>query len=95
MGQLYDIIQRHIDAQPYGTSVRKVAEALGVSPTTVTNWREPKELLKKEHLEAIARVTGTPYREVLAALLADIDYAPAWSPETKPGTDVTNKSSAS
>lgn len=74
MGQLYDIIQRHIDAQPYGASVRSVAKALGVTPTTVGNWREPRELVKKEHLEAIARVTGTPYREVLAALLVDIGY---------------------
>lgn len=74
MGQLYDIIQRHIDAQPYGASVRSVAKALGVTPTTVGNWREPRELIRKEHLEAIARVTGVPYREVLAALLQDIGY---------------------
>lgn len=74
MGRLYDIIQAHIDAQPHGTSVRRVAKAMGVSPTTVKNWREPKELLRKEHLEAIARVTGTPYREVLSALLVDIGY---------------------
>ena len=87
MGQLYDIIQRHIDAQPYGTSVRRVADALGVSPTTVANWREPTKLIAKEHLEAIARVTGTPYRVVLDALLADIDYAehPPEAPETEVG----------
>lgn len=77
MGQLYDIIQRHIDAQPYEVSVRQVARALGVTPTTVANWREPTQLIRKDHLEAIARVTGTPYREVLAALLADIGYDPA------------------
>lgn len=81
MGKLYDIIQAHIDAQPYEVSVRQVARALGVTPTTVKNWREPRELLKKEHLEAIARVTGTPYRDVLAALLVDIGYqTPAADP---------------
>lgn len=74
MGKLYDIIQTHIDAQPYEVSVRQVAKALGVTPTTVANWREPTQLVRKDHLEAIARVTGTPYREVLAALLADIGY---------------------
>ena len=74
MGRLYDIIQAHIDAQPYGTSVRKVAEAIGVSPTTVANWREPKQLPKKEHLEAIARVTGTPLRDVFYAAGVDTGY---------------------
>lgn len=74
MGKLYDIIQAHIDAQPYGTSVRKVAEAIGVSPTTVANWRNPKELPKKEHLEAIARVTGVPARDVFYAAGVDTGY---------------------
>ena len=39
MGQLFDIIQEHMDAQPYGVSQRKIAERLGVSPTTLKNWR--------------------------------------------------------
>lgn len=94
MGQLYDIIQRHIDEQPYEVSVRQVARALGVSPTTVGNWREPKELLKKEHLVGIAKLTGTPYRIVLEALLADIDYttpAPP-APPTPPPTEHNSKS---
>ncbi len=74
MGRLHDIIQAHIDAQPYGTSVRKVAEAIGVSPTTVGNWRNPKELPRKEHLEAIARVTGRPYDDVFYAAGVDAGY---------------------
>lgn len=74
MGKLYEIIQAHIDAQPYDVSVRQVAKAIGVTPTTVANWREPKELPKKEHLEAIARVTGTPYRYVFYAAGVDCGY---------------------
>lgn len=75
MGELYAIIERHIASlHPYEPSVRKVAEQLGVSPTTVGNWRTPTKLIDKDHLQAIARVTKTPYREVLAALLADIGY---------------------
>lgn len=74
MGKLYDIIQTHIDAQPYEVSERQVALALGVTPTTMANWREPKRLVSKSNLEAIARVTGVPYLRVLDALLQDIDY---------------------
>lgn len=75
MGRLYDIIQAHIDAQaPYKPSVRQVAIQLGVSPTTVANWRNPKELPRAEHLEAIARVTGVPVREVFYAAGVDAGY---------------------
>ena len=74
MGRLYDIIQAHLDAQPYKTSVRQVAQALEVSPTTVANWRTLRELPKKEHLEAIARVTGTSYDAVFYAAGVDTGY---------------------
>lgn len=84
MGQLYDIIQRHIDAQPYGVSERQVAKVLGVTQTTLSNWRTPRRLIDKEHLLSIARVTHMPYQRVLDALLHDIGYLteePASPPE--------------
>lgn len=72
MGRLYDIIQGHIDAQaPYPPSVRQVALQLGVSPTTVANWRHIKQVPKREHLEALARVTGTPLQQVFEAAIFD------------------------
>lgn len=74
MGKLYGLIQAHIDAQPYGVSERQVARAIGVTQTTLANWREPKRLIAKEHLLAISRVTGVPYLRVLDALLDDIGY---------------------
>ena len=74
MGRLYDIIQAHIDAQQHGTSVRKVALAIGVSPTTVSNWRNITELPSRENLEAIARVTGSTYEEVFYAANLDAGY---------------------
>lgn len=74
MGRLYDLIQAHIDAQPYGVSERQVALKIGVTQTTLSNWREPKKLIGKEHLKAISRVTGVPYARVLDALLEDIGY---------------------
>lgn len=74
MGRLYDIIQAHIDAQQHGTSVRKVALAIGVSPTTVSNWRNITELPSRENLEAIARVTGAKYDDVFYAASVDAGY---------------------
>lgn len=72
MGRLYDIIQAHIDAQaPYPPSVRQVALQLGVSPTTVANWRHIKQVPKREHLESVARVTGTPLQQVFEAAIFD------------------------
>lgn len=74
MGQLWDLIQEHIDSQPYPPSERQIARKLGVSQTTLANWRTPRRLVAKEHLVAIAALTRVPYRRVLDALLADIDY---------------------
>lgn len=74
MGRLYDIIQTHMDSQPYGASQRQVASKLGVSPTTLKNWRAPRELIDKRHLVAISDLTGVPYVRVLDALLDDIGY---------------------
>lgn len=80
MGKLYDLIQEHIDAQPYEVSARQVAKAIGVTQTTLSNWREPKTVIAKKHLLSIARVTRNPYHRVLDALLEDIDLLDAGPP---------------
>jgi transposase len=87
MGRLYDLIQAHIDAQAYPPSPRQVAKMIGVTQTTLTNWRTPKQLIDRSHLEAIARVTGVPYIRVLDALLEDIGYIPAAPNKTPPEAD--------
>lgn len=74
MGQLFDIIQKHIDAQPYEVTLAQVAKKVGVSRQTIANWRTPTKLIAKRHLVAIAEVTGVPYQRVLDALLEDIGY---------------------
>lgn len=89
MGKLYDLIQEHIDAQQYPPSERQVARELGVTQTTLSNWRSPKKLIAKEHLLAVARVTRNPYARVLEALLEDIGYRDATSPtDPPPGREV-------
>lgn len=91
VGQLYDIIQSHIDSQPYHVTDRQVAKRLGVSQTTLSNWRTPKRLIDKEHLQAIARLTNVPYLRVLDALLADIGYISEDPPAEPPEPDARRK----
>ena len=74
MGQLFDLIQGHIDAQPYDVTLAQVARKVGVSRQTISNWRSPTKLIDKEHLLALSKVTGVPYLRVLDALLQDIGY---------------------
>lgn len=74
MGRLFDILQAHVDAQPYEVSWADVARKIGVSRQTVLNWREPNRLIQREHLRRISEVTGVPYLRVLDALLKDIGY---------------------
>lgn len=74
MGKLWDIVQAHIDAQPYGVSQRRLAASLGISPTALGNWREPKALPDPVNLHALATLTGTPYSRVLDAALEDAGY---------------------
>jgi transcriptional regulator with XRE-family HTH domain len=74
VGRLHDLLAEHLDAQPYPVSQRQLAHRLGVAPSTIDNWRRPRELVAKEHLVRIAEVTGLGYTEVLEALLHDIGY---------------------
>lgn len=76
MGKLYELIQAHMDAQPYEVRPADVARALGVSRQTVLNWREPSSLIGFKNLTAIANLTGVPYIRVLDANLEDIGYIP-------------------
>ena len=87
MGKLYDLIQEHIDSQQYPPSERQVARELGVTQTTLSNWREPRKLIAKEHLLSIARVTRNPYAVVRDALLHDIGYLDAATPPPPPTED--------
>jgi transcriptional regulator with XRE-family HTH domain len=74
VGLLWDIVQHHIDSAPYPPSIRQIARKIGVSPTTVSDWRRLRALPSKENLRALAELTGTPYEQILDAALRDTGY---------------------
>lgn len=74
MGKFYDLIQHHIDTQPYEVHERQIAKRLGVSQTAMTNWQHPKRLIAKRHIVAVAELAGVRYGRALDALLEDIGY---------------------
>lgn len=75
MGRLFEIVEEYRSRfAPHEPSYSQVAEQVGVSRQTLSNWREPTKLVDKEHLVGLSRVTGVPYSRVLDALLQDIGY---------------------
>lgn len=74
MGKFYDLIQQHIDDQPYKVHESAIAKRLGVTQTTLTNWRKPKQLIDKRHIIAVAELAGVRYEKARDALLEDIGY---------------------
>lgn len=73
-GRLWELIENHRNSQPYPPSYRQIAYRLGVSPSTVTNWKNPKVLPDREHLEALAKLVGLDYPTVLTIALGDTRY---------------------
>jgi hypothetical protein len=75
MGQLWELVQAHIDR--HGVSERALARKLGYSSSGVfSNWREPRQLPSEQALARFAGLSGTPYQRVLDAALTDTGYLP-------------------
>lgn len=75
MGRMFDLVEAYRDRYaPHEPTYSRIAEQVGVSRQTLLNWQSPTKLIDKEHLTALAKVTGVPYERVLDALLEDIGY---------------------
>lgn len=74
-GRLWAILQAHVDSQVYPPSRRQLARKLDVAPQTLNNWYNGLSAMPlREHLQAVADLTNTPYRDVLRAALLDAGY---------------------
>ena len=76
MGAYWDLIQRELDRERFDVSDRKLALRLGVSPSTIKNWRDGiNRLPDQKNLRAVADFTGTAYEDVLLIALSETGHA--------------------
>lgn len=76
MGAFWDIIQGELNRERFTVSDRKLADRLGVSPSTIANWRSGlTDLPSIKNLRAVADFAGRSYEDVLMAALADTGHA--------------------
>lgn len=73
-GHLWAIVQEWLDSMPYPPSQRRLATRLGVSPTTVSDWKYGTGFPAPDRLKALAAEIGVPYERVLDAVLKDRGY---------------------
>lgn len=76
MGAFWNIIQAELDRERFKVSDRAVALKLGVSPTTIANWKDGLSRLPEErNLRAVADFTGLSYEEVVLTALSETKQA--------------------
>jgi transcriptional regulator with XRE-family HTH domain len=73
-GHLWTVVQEWLDSLTYPPSQRKLAARLGVSPTTVSDWKYGEGWPSPGHLTRLAEEIGVPYERVLDAVLKDRGY---------------------
>src|SRR5688500_7614946 len=86
MGELGELIEQWRSKQPYRPSDRKMAERLGVSPSTIGDWIRGT-VPGPEKLAALAAEMHYPYRRLLDAVMVDLGYLPEPGVERSPVTE--------
>lgn len=72
MGRVWELIDAHRNSGPFKPpSLRDIAKAIGVSPSTPGNWRDSKSLPERRYVPAIAKFINKSEDVVYAAWLAD------------------------
>jgi len=76
MGAFWDLIQTEVDRERFHVSDRQVALRLGVSPSTIKNWRDGlRRLPDEKNLRSVADFTGNAYEDVLLTALSETGHA--------------------
>lgn len=71
VGHVWNLIDAHMKSGPYDASLRKVALRLGVSPSTLGNWRDDITLPEQRFLSRIAELVGVSEAVVFDAWSED------------------------
>jgi transcriptional regulator with XRE-family HTH domain len=87
--RLWRLVQDYLDRQPFPPSDRRLAQRVGVSPTTIGSWRrgELTQTPKVDNLDRLADLIGVPYRTVHRAAALDAGLR-----IEDPGSDVSSVS---
>lgn len=73
MSQVYDVLQRWIDAQRIPPTQAQLARLLGVSRGTISNWKADT-VPRPAQVDTIVERTGISKPELLTAVLRDLGY---------------------
>lgn len=73
-GQLWRLVQEWMDSIPYPPSQAKLAGRVGVSRSTMSDWKYRRGFPSPGNLKTLANEIGVPYELVLDAVLQDRGY---------------------
>lgn len=73
-GHLWAVIQEWMDAMPYPPSQGRLADRLGISRSSMTDYKFARSMPSPDFLHALAAEIGAPYERVLDAALKDAGY---------------------
>jgi uncharacterized protein YjcR len=82
-GEVWALIQQWMDAIPYPPSQAKLAGRVGVSPSTMSDWKYREGWPSPENMQALAAELGVPHERVLHAFLVDHGYRMPNAPLTR------------
>lgn len=75
-GHLWAVLEEWLNTLPWKPSQNQLAERIGVSASTLGEWKYATRVPKPAHLEALARETHLPYDRLLDAVNRDRGYEP-------------------
>lgn len=75
--QVWRIVQEWMDGQLVSVTQSKVADAIGVQRSALSQWKYGQARPTPANLRRVHEITRVPYRDLLDALLADMGYLSA------------------
>lgn len=76
MSNLWALVQDWLDGQRFPPTQAKLAEAIGVSRSALSEWKYGDSKPSPENLARLAEVTGIRNQALLDAMNRDMGYAP-------------------